>query len=263
MKSKNLNLNKARKSKNDEFYTKMEDVKFTLDIFKYRFVGKKIICPCDGLESEFYIYLKENGFDVTVAQRYEDVDYSKFDICITNPPFSKVMEFTNIIIKSGIEFLYMIPLGLFGQFRFIDLVSKRKLFITHTETPSLEFKNGKTAPVCWVSSFQNKNKKKIKKKGYIYSLRKYDNYNALEVSKLSNLPETYSDLIGVPIDFLGNNDVLRLMDSGDPYDGLIGVPSTFLAYYDVEDYDIIDHKNNLSIDGKTKFARIIIRKKGI
>ena len=53
-----------------------------LDMFKDRLLGKRIICPCDSVESAFYIYLKENGFDVTISNRYENVDYSKFDMCI-------------------------------------------------------------------------------------------------------------------------------------------------------------------------------------
>ena len=76
-----------------------------------------------------------------------------------------------------------------------------------------------------------------------------------------DIPETYNGIIGDSIDFLGKNDIHRLIDEKEPYTGLLGVPCTFLAYYDVEDYDIVDFKDNLFVNGKKKFARIIIRKR--
>ena len=47
MKKKNLNLNKARTVKNDEFYTLYEDIEREIFYYKNEFEGKIIYCNCD------------------------------------------------------------------------------------------------------------------------------------------------------------------------------------------------------------------------
>lgn len=47
MKKKNLNLNKARTAKNDEFYTLYEDIEREIFYYKDEFEGKIIYCNCD------------------------------------------------------------------------------------------------------------------------------------------------------------------------------------------------------------------------
>lgn len=47
MKKKNLNLNKARTVKNDEFYTLYEDIEREIFYYKDEFEGKIIYCNCD------------------------------------------------------------------------------------------------------------------------------------------------------------------------------------------------------------------------
>lgn len=67
----------------------------------------------------------------------------------------------------------------------------------------------------------------------------YDNYNAIEVSRVEDIP----------------------MD----YDGVMGVPITFLDKYCPEQFEIVkfrkgDDDKDLSINGKYPFARILIKK---
>lgn len=57
----NSNLNKARKSKNDEYYTKYEDIEKEFKNYKEQFKGKVVYCNCDNYKySNFYKYFKEN-----------------------------------------------------------------------------------------------------------------------------------------------------------------------------------------------------------
>ena len=68
----------------------------------------------------------------------------------------------------------------------------------------------------------------------------YDNYNAINVNKTSDIPYDY--------------------------DGVMGVPITFLDKYNPEQFEIIkfrkgDDDRDLSIDGKCPYFRILIRKK--
>lgn len=57
----NKKLNVARVTKNDEWYTRMEDIRAELDNYKEQFRGKSILCPCDDATwSNFARYFSEN-----------------------------------------------------------------------------------------------------------------------------------------------------------------------------------------------------------
>lgn len=64
---------------------------------------------------------------------------------------------------------------------------------------------------------------------------RYDNYDAVECSNKSNIPVDYPDKIGVPI--------------------------SFFFYYPELDYEVLEHRGDLKLNGKDKFARLIIRRK--
>ena len=59
--SKNTNLNKAKKEKNDEFYTQLTDIEKELRHYKDHFKGKVVYCNCDDArESNFFKYFSMN-----------------------------------------------------------------------------------------------------------------------------------------------------------------------------------------------------------
>ena len=69
---------------------------------------------------------------------------------------------------------------------------------------------------------------------------KYDNYDAINVDKVKE----------IPID----------------YDGIIGVPITFLESYNPDQFEIVkfrkgDDDKDLKVDGENKYFRILIKKK--
>ena len=45
--SNNSNLNRAKKAKNDEFYTMLSDIENELSHYKDHFRGKVVYCNCD------------------------------------------------------------------------------------------------------------------------------------------------------------------------------------------------------------------------
>ena len=70
---------------------------------------------------------------------------------------------------------------------------------------------------------------------------KYDNYDAINVDKTTDIPYDY--------------------------DGVMGVPITFLDKYSPEQFEIVRFRkgnddNDLSYNGKCPYFRILIRKKG-
>ena len=59
--SRNKNLYKAKKQKNDEFYTQLSDIEKELVNYKEHFYGKTVFCNCDDPEhSNFFKYFIEN-----------------------------------------------------------------------------------------------------------------------------------------------------------------------------------------------------------
>ena len=62
--SNNTNLNIAKSAKNDEFYTRIEDIEKELKYYKDFFKGKVVYCNCDRADGEnrsnFFVYFVEN-----------------------------------------------------------------------------------------------------------------------------------------------------------------------------------------------------------
>ena len=57
----NQNLLTAKNKKNDEFYTRLEDIQKELNNYKEYFKDKIIYCNCDDIyTSNFYKYFKDN-----------------------------------------------------------------------------------------------------------------------------------------------------------------------------------------------------------
>ena len=96
-----------RKTFDDEFYTMYKDV--VRELHKYDLRGKKIICPCDNKDSNIYKYLKHCYYDVKCDDKeWRNVDYSKYDLVITNPPFSQVREFIRYLVNEKIDFIIIV-----------------------------------------------------------------------------------------------------------------------------------------------------------
>lgn len=96
-----------RKIQDDEFYTMYKDA--VRELHKYDLRGKKIICPCDTKESNIYKYLKDCYYNVKCdSKEWRKVDYSKYDLVVTNPPFSQVREFIRHLVEIKIDFIIIV-----------------------------------------------------------------------------------------------------------------------------------------------------------
>ena len=74
---KHIALEKAKKEKNDEFYTLYDDI--DAEVSQYDgscFEGKTIYCPCDSIESNFWRFFLDHFFDLgltgLIASHHED-----------------------------------------------------------------------------------------------------------------------------------------------------------------------------------------------
>lgn len=125
----NGHLHNAKKKKNDEFYTRYEDVEKEVNHYWEQLKGKVVYCPCDDFRwSNFVKYFKDNfdsiGLKKLIATNYDigdgawkytydgkeetadrmegDGDFRSeectqimrdCDVVVTNPPFSLFRDF--------------------------------------------------------------------------------------------------------------------------------------------------------------------------
>ena len=71
----NANLIKAKKVKNDEFYTRYEDIEVEVMEYKEQFQDKIVYLRCDSVNGEFWSFFINNfesfGLKKLIATHYE------------------------------------------------------------------------------------------------------------------------------------------------------------------------------------------------
>lgn len=297
--SKNTNLIEAKKAKNDEFYTRYEDIKKEVDNYKEQLKGLTIYCPCDDYrKSQFYQYFKDNFIDfqlkAVITTCYPnglmatyngeekiyklegDGDFrsdecSKIrdsaDIIITNPPFSLMRDFIQWIGDK--EFLILGNINIIAYKNVFPKIMNNTMRAGYTFNKTTEFDlpNGdskKMQGIAWWTTLQvNVTKPLVLTKKYDPSLYpKYDNYDAIEVSKVKDIPIDYDGVMGVPITFLDKYCPNQFEIIG------IACGNSWFNYSEI--LKSLNFNPNVKyggglgatiVKGKATYARILIRKK--
>jgi hypothetical protein len=317
-KMKSKNLHKAKKEKNDEFYTQLSDIENELKHYKQHFKNKVVYCNCDdprvsnffhyfsynfeklGLKklittcyksqitdsfskknSDKAIYLEYTGDksgnnvpdlnEIGIHHLKGDGDFrseesiellKQADIVVTNPPFSLFREYVAQLVEYNKKFLIIGNQNAITYKEVFQLIKENKIWLGYgfkngnayfktphstdsyasgvydEETDLVKFRN-----ITWFTNLEHEKRyedlilyKKYDSKDY----PKYDNYDAINVDKIKDIP----------------------MD----YKGAMGVPITFMDKYNPNQFEIIkfrkgDDDKDLSINGKDTYFRIIIKKK--
>ena len=100
-KRRNANLHAAARAADDEFYTPRWFIEE--EVGGYDFGNAPILCPCDGEQSEFVKYFKEQGREVIygagdyfyLLDKYRDRTDA---VVVTNPPFTLFRLFVDRLI---------------------------------------------------------------------------------------------------------------------------------------------------------------------
>ena len=145
------------------------------------------------------------------------------DIVVTNPPFSLFREYVAQLIKYDKKFLIIGPTNAISYKEIFPLIRDNKLWLGHGfnagnayfKVPKAsEYAKGvydeKTGLVKFRNCtwFTNLDHKKRHEDLILYKqynddeYPKYDNYDAIDVSKTANIPLDYDGVMGVPITFL-------------------------------------------------------------
>ena len=190
------------------------------------------------------------------------------DIVVTNPPFSLFREYVAQLVKYEKKFIVLGNMNALTYREIFPLFKKNKIWIGYGFNLSMVFKTTypnlleanrkyviskgydpdknyvKTPAIAWFTNIdiQKRHEDLILYKSYNpKEYPKYDNYDAINVDKTSEIP--------------------------CDYDGMMGVPITFLDKYNPEQFEIVGNEYSLNINksrgyinGKRMYSRIFIRK---
>jgi hypothetical protein len=289
-------LGNARSSKKDEFYTLYKDVKFELDHYLDQFKDKVIYCPCDTEDSAFVKYFLEleakglikellytslkNGTDFLSDGAIDGYRHS--DIIVTNPPFSLVRQFLEILDSLNKKFIIWSTNNILSYKQVSSMLVKDRIRLGYITNKTCEFEvpedyainsnqqvnsvNGRAyVKVPAITVFTNLNVNKENKleltKHYDDTYLKYDNFDAINCNKVADIPIDYDGYIGVPITYLSKHDPSKFK--------IIGVFNNF-DKLDFESGRIVGDLVHLNkppyktygpaVNGKPTYARIIIQR---
>ncbi len=195
------------------------------------------------------------------------------DIVVTNPPFSLFREYVEQLMAYHKKFLiignqnaltykdifsYIKLNQLWLGYKFGDMSFQVPSYFTPRATRYWVDETGQKwrsmGNVCWFTNLdiQKRHEPLILYKKYTpEEYPKYDNYNAINVNKVADIPTDYDGVIGVPITFMDKYnpdqfELLGIMNTGEVNEG-IRYPNT-------------PHGRPI-IKGKELYLRILIRKK--
>ena len=262
----NENLHKAQAAKNDEFYTRYQDIE--KEILQYDLCGKKVLCNCnDGLTSEFTNffmsnfdelelaelvciaydrngqaskYVKRYGADVVVERlegsgafdsREGREALAACDIVITNPPFSRFREFVSLILSYKKDFLIIGSKNAITYKEFFPLLMSGKVHIGNFNVSTFKQSDGTD--------------KKFGNIGW---------FTTLPVAKAAQpipLTATYDPQNYPTYDNFRAIEVSRTANIPKDYDGVMGVPISFLDKFCPTQFKIVgwSRHNDEGMDG--------------
>lgn len=193
------------------------------------------------------------------------------DIVVTNPPFSLFREYVEQLIKYQKIFLII---GNDNARKYQDifkLIQENKLWPGYGRAKEFIQPNGtikKFGNIGWFTNLDVAKRhefltlyKKYSKEEFL----KYDNYDAIEVSKVSEIPMDYNGIMGVPITFLDKYnpsqfEILGMSDNRDPnyeYRTKLYTQEDSLQYNDLNRGAVIKIKGEL----KSTYTRLLIKAK--
>jgi len=165
------------------------------------------------------------------------------DIVCTNPPFSLFREYISQLIKYEKKFLVIGSLNAVFYTEIFDLIRKNKIWIGCTSPKEFLLPDGGIkgfGNIYWFTNLHHKkqNEELILVKKYYGNEEdypKYDNCDAIEVSKVVNIPKDY--------------------------DAVMGVPVSFIDKYNPDQFEILGSNDKPLINGVEKYLRFLIRRK--
>lgn len=199
------------------------------------------------------------------------------DIVVTNPPFSLFREFVKQLMEYQKDFIIIGPKNAITYKEIFRLILEKKIWLGNgfpggnaffriPDNYVKDWANGVFDPKTGLVKFRNvgwftnldfpkrHQKLTLYKKCNAEEHPKYDNYNALNVDRVVDIPYDYNGFMGVPITFLDVHnpdqfDIIGLCASAGYDPEIVGLP--FIGDKDARPI----------LNGKVKYARVFIKRK--
>lgn len=128
------------------------------------------------------------------------------DIVITNPPFSLIRDFFDILVENKKQFLFIGTINVVKYLNVFKELKENKVWTGKTHPANYIRPDGSIYQIrntIWITNIGENHKelvltKKYKEENYI----KYHNFDAINVDKVSDIPCDYYGIMGVPITFI-------------------------------------------------------------
>lgn len=262
------------------------------DLFSQYDSEKAIYAEYTGTEQELdhvpaddeleFKYFKGDG-DFRSAECIELLKQA--DIVVTNPPFSLFREYVAQLMEYDKKFIIIGNQNNVTYKEVFRFLRENKLWLGYTsgdmsfkvpdyyeprETRYWQDENGQKwrsmGNICWFTNLHTTRRdeeiilfRKYKPENY----PKYDNYDAIEVQKLQDIPVDYDGVMGVPITFLEKYnpkqfEILGITDRGNEW----GLKTKEYTINDCPNFADLNRRGAILKDGRLKstYARILIRR---
>jgi hypothetical protein len=184
------------------------------------------------------------------------------DIIVTNPPFSLFREYLDQLIENGKQFVIVAPDSALHYKEIFKLIKENKVWLGYGRVKEFFQPDGtikKMGNIGWLTNLDTTKRHNILtlyKKYTPEEYPHYDNLDAIDVSKTTEIPEDYFGMMGVPDTFLDkyNPEQFELIGIPTGNSGKhIGVTKNYRGRTDI----------SFTKDGKTScpYSRIIIKLK--
>lgn len=257
-------------------------IKYLADNFE-AFKIKKVIATNyeqDKETSTMYILDKDNTGDGVIC--WEDIEeipmrgkgdfrspecvelLKQADIVITNPPFSLFREYVAQLMEYKKKFLIIGNKNALLYKEVFTLIKNNKVWLGFNSPSDFTYKGVPNKKVTgltrWYTNLENSKRNEVINTGKkYYGFEKmyphYDNYNAINVDKVNDIPMDYDGVMGVPITFMDkyNPEQFDIIDGLNRY--------TILDIAKVNDWAKANHIHLTEINGKSKYLRILIKRR--
>lgn len=139
----------------------------------------------------------------------ECIEYLKqADVVVTNPPFSLFRQYVKQLMDYGKKFIIVGNFNAITYKEIFPYIKNNELWLgVSPRSMSFKLPNNEYSCVnaCWYTNIEHSKRNETLDLYKRYNERefpKYDNYDAIECGKVSEIPMDYEGVIGVPITFL-------------------------------------------------------------
>ncbi len=150
------------------------------------------------------------------------------DIVVTNPPFSLFREYVAVLMEHQKKFIVIGSQNAITYKEIFPLLKDDDVWLGSTHPKEFIQRDGtvkKFGNICWFTNLDIKKRHEelilVKKyAGHEDEYPTYDNYDAIEVSKVADIPLDYAGVMGVPVTFLDKYspdqfEILGTSDNGN------------------------------------------------